>query len=86
MCFIENGAVLRARSPARHQFIQSRLAGWASALRQPKGIGAPRPPSPAPARPARRLRRAVGRFPLRLTRQAFALADRIDARRCVRAQ
>jgi hypothetical protein len=42
MCFIENGAVLRARSPARHKFIQSRRAGWASALRQPKGVAVPR--------------------------------------------
>ena len=43
MCFVESTAVLRARSPARHQFIQSRLGGWRSGLRQPRGSSAPLP-------------------------------------------
>ncbi len=35
MCFIESRSVLRDRSPARYQFIDSRLGTWRGALRAP---------------------------------------------------
>ena len=41
MCFIEAPAVLRDRSPGRHAFIQSRIAGWRGALRQPRAFTMP---------------------------------------------
>lgn len=41
MCFVESPGVLRARSPARHQFIASRVGTWGSALRRPRAFSAP---------------------------------------------
>ena len=43
MCFIEAPAVLSARSPARHRFIQERLGAWRAGLRQPRAFTAPLP-------------------------------------------
>jgi hypothetical protein len=41
MCFVESPVVLRERSPARYHFIESRLAAWRGALRQPNPRTAP---------------------------------------------
>jgi hypothetical protein len=43
MCYVEAPNVLRARSPARFQFIDSRVAAWRGGLRQPGAFTAPLP-------------------------------------------
>ena len=46
MVFVENPALLLARSPARHAFILARMATWQPQLSQPRP---PAVPGPAPA-------------------------------------